>query len=117
MTQDPNTKDYMMVLRYCEYGDLRNYMNNYIDYETKIKNLYEFSCGLLDIHDAGKVHKDLHSGNVLFFDSTNNAGISSIISDLEMCKPANDEERSAKKEGIYGVLPYVAPEVLHGSQY
>src|SRR5204863_4739585 len=31
-----------------------------------------------------------------------------------MCQPADNEE---KKEGIYGVLPYVSPEVLHGSQY
>ena len=23
MTQDPKTKDYMMVLKYCEHGDLR----------------------------------------------------------------------------------------------
>ncbi|CAB4439929.1 unnamed protein product [Rhizophagus irregularis] len=29
ITQDPNTKDYMMVLQYCEDGNLRNYyMNN-----------------------------------------------------------------------------------------
>ncbi|CAB5179869.1 unnamed protein product [Rhizophagus irregularis] len=28
ITQDPNTKDYMMVLEYCEYGNLRNYYLN-----------------------------------------------------------------------------------------
>ena len=31
-----------------------------------------------------------------------------------MCQPANNE---AKKEGTYGVLPYMAPEVLRGYQY
>ena len=36
------------------------------------------------------------------------------ISDLGMCQPADNKE---KKEGIYGVLPYVAPEVLRGFQY
>ena len=34
-----------------------------------------------------------------------------------MCKPANNEEKSVKNKRVYGVLPYVAPEVLRGSQY
>src|SRR5205823_14245675 len=38
------------------------------------------------------------------------------ISDLGMCQPAN-KEQSVKEEGIYGVLPYMAPEVLRGYQY
>ena len=116
MTQDPNTKDYMMVLRYCEDGSLRNYLNkSTIDYETKIRNLGEFVNGLLDIHNAGIVHKDLHSGNLLF---TMGKEVFPLISDLGMSQPANiSKEKSVKKEGIYGVLPYVAPEVLRGSQY
>src|SRR6185295_12781727 len=118
MTQDPNTKDYMMVLWYCEHGDLRNYLNKSIDYKTKIRNLSEFATGLLDIHNAGKVLKDLHSGNLLFkIDSNDNEPIS-LISDLGMSQPANiSKEKTVNKEGIYGVLPYVAPEVLYGSRY
>ena len=69
--------------------------------------------GLLYIHNAGKVHKDFHSGNILLFleeDVT-------FISDLGLCQPANKEKQTIKKEGVYGVLPYVAPEVLCGHQY
>ena len=102
-----------MVLRYCEHGNLRNYLNKSIDYETKIRNLFEFARGLLDIHNVGKVHKDLHSGNLLFTIDLSNKLLFPFISDLGMCQPADNKE---KKEGIYGVLPYVAPEVLHGSQ-
>src|ERR1051325_9759367 len=116
MTQDPDTKDYMMVLQYCENGDLRNYLNQSINYETKIMNLCGFADGLLDIHDAGKIHKDLHSGNILIAVHFDERSLI-LISDLGMCQPANNEERSVKKEGIYGVLPYVAPEVLRGAQY
>ncbi|CAB4431340.1 unnamed protein product [Rhizophagus irregularis] len=111
ITQDPNTKDYMMVLEYCEDGNLRNYyMNNESDYSSKILKLYRIASGLLDIHNAGKIHKDFHSGNILFKSHP-------FISDLGMCQPANNEKQSVKQEGIYGVLPYMAPEVLRGYQY
>src|ERR1700722_14281741 len=118
MTQDPNTKDYMMVLQYCEHGSLRNYLKKSIDYRTKIKNLCEFARGLFDIHNAGMVHKDLHSGNLLFRINPNTKRHFPLISDLGMSQPANiSQEKLVNKEGVYGVLPYIAPEVLHGSQY
>ncbi|GBC41318.2 kinase-like domain-containing protein [Rhizophagus irregularis DAOM 181602=DAOM 197198] len=64
ITQDPNTKDYIMVLAYCENGNLRNYyMNNESNYFTKIEVLRRIASGLLDIHNSGKVHKDFHSVN------------------------------------------------------
>ncbi|POG69191.1 kinase-like domain-containing protein [Rhizophagus irregularis DAOM 181602=DAOM 197198] len=112
ITQDPNNKEYMMVIEYCKDGNLRNYLNkseNYLDYESKINKLQEIARGLLDIHNAEKVHKDFHSGNILF------KGLP-FISDLGMCQPANIKQ-TVKEEGIYGVLPYMAPEVLRGQQY
>ncbi|GES88157.1 kinase-like domain-containing protein [Rhizophagus clarus] len=112
ITQDPNTREYMMVLEYCNDGNLRNYLNkseNYIGYTRKIDELQVIARGLFEIHNAGKVHKDFHSGNILFNSSP-------FISDLGMCQPAN-KEQTVKEEGIYGVLPYMAPEVLHGHQY
>ena len=104
-----------MVLRYCKDGNLRNYLNKseyYIGYESKIDKLQKIARGLLDIHNAEKVHKDFHSGNIL-----NSSGWT-YISDLGMCQPANkNKEQLVKEEGIYGVLPYMAPEVLRGYQY
>ncbi|GBC05465.1 hypothetical protein RclHR1_06240001 [Rhizophagus clarus] len=111
ITQDPSTKDYMMVLHYCENGNLRNYyLNNESNYYSKISKLMGIAIGLLNIHNAGKIHKDFHSGNILF-------ATIPYISDLGMCQPANNENQSVKKEGTYGVLPYMAPEVLRGYQY
>src|SRR3954452_8537224 len=113
ITQNPDTKDYMMVLAFCKDGDLRNYLNqskNY-GYVLKIKHLSQIARGLLEIHNAGKVHKDFHLGNILLFHE------SSHISDFGLCQPANKKKQSIKKEGVYGVLPYMAPEVLHGYQY
>ncbi|GES88100.1 kinase-like domain-containing protein [Rhizophagus clarus] len=64
ITQDPVTKEYTMVLRYCDDGNLRNCLNkaeNYIDYESKINTLQQIARGLLDIHNSGLIHKDFHS--------------------------------------------------------
>ncbi|GBC26015.2 kinase-like domain-containing protein [Rhizophagus irregularis DAOM 181602=DAOM 197198] len=66
ITQDPNTKDYMMVLPYCEDGSLRNYyLNNHKEGIKKIYDLFRIANGLLDIHNAGKVHKDFHSDLIM----------------------------------------------------
>ncbi|EXX55409.1 kinase-like domain-containing protein [Rhizophagus irregularis DAOM 181602=DAOM 197198] len=77
----------------------------------KIDELQRIASGLLDIHNAGKVHKDFHSGNHIL------CNIGPYISDLGMCQPANNEKQSVKQEGIYGVLPDMAPEVLRVSIY
>jgi serine/threonine protein kinase len=101
----------MMVLEYCKNGNLRNYLNqtNDIGYDSKIDYLLQIARGLLDIHNAGKVHKDFHSGNILFNSNVELYNVELYVSDLGMCQPANNEEQSVKK-GVYGVLPYMAPE-------
>ena len=100
----------MMILLYCKYGNLRNfYLNTPEEDITKLYDLKEIADGLLDIHNAGKVNKDFYSGNILYGDGF------AFISDLGMCQPANNE-KPVKKE-VYGVLPYMAPEVLRGYQY
>jgi serine/threonine protein kinase len=101
----------MIVLFYCEAGNLRNCLNNSVDYASKIDMLLNIATGLLNIHNAGKVHKDFHSGNILFANIYN-----VFISDLGMCQPANNENKLPKR-GIYGVLPYMAPEILRGGRY
>ena len=104
ITQDPNTMDYVMVLFYCKNGNLRNSLNK--DYKSKIWDLSDIARGLLDIHNAGIVHRDLHSGNTLYKTFV-------YINDLRMCQPTNDEERlAAKKGGVYRVLlPYMAQKL------
>ena len=49
---------------------------NYVNY------LMQIARELLDIHNAKKVHKDFHSGNILY------DGNFSFIIDLGMCKLA-----------------------------
>src|SRR6185437_17003041 len=84
ITQDPNTKEYMMVLNYCVNGNLRNFYLNKSEEDTKkLYTLERIANGLLCIHNAEKVHKDLHLGNILFAHVP-------FISDLGMCQPASE---------------------------
>ncbi|GBC27007.2 kinase-like domain-containing protein [Rhizophagus irregularis DAOM 181602=DAOM 197198] len=62
ITQDPSTKDYMIVLFYCQSGNLRNCLNKSVEYTSKIEILSNMANGLSNIHNSGKVHKDFHSG-------------------------------------------------------
>ena len=66
--------------------------------------------GLKSVHDKGLIHKDFHPGNIL----NNNSGIGvCYITDLGLCRPVNE----TNSEKIYGVLSYVAPEVLLRKPY
>src|SRR3954468_19806097 len=66
--------------------------------------------GLKFIHQQNLVHRDFHSGNIL-----NNSIIEgSFITDLGLSKSVNYQKQ---EEQIFGVLPYVAPEVLWDKTY
>ncbi|POG58634.1 kinase-like domain-containing protein [Rhizophagus irregularis DAOM 181602=DAOM 197198] len=97
ITQDPNTKDYMMALEYCVGGNLRNTLTKGLDYKIKMDFLFYIIDGLSDIHDAGNIHKDFHSGNILH----DNHNYVLTISDLGMCQPVNDNERKGISADIY----------------
>jgi len=110
ISQDPATKNYLMVMEYMEEGSLRQYLqknNSKLNFENKLENLSSIADGLSKIHSQELVHRDLHSGNIL-----NSVGWS-YITDLGLAKPANETDQS----NIYGVIPYIAPEVLRGKPY
>ncbi|GBC39390.1 kinase-like domain-containing protein [Rhizophagus irregularis DAOM 181602=DAOM 197198] len=70
---------------------------------------YTVRC--FDIHDKGLIHHDFHCGNIL------NDSLSVYITDLGLCQPVNVKSYQNSNKKIYGVLPYVAPEVLRGKEY
>ncbi|RIA81490.1 kinase-like domain-containing protein, partial [Glomus cerebriforme] len=113
ITQDPITKDYMMVLDYAKNGSLRNYLDKSyteLDWKTKIYDLWDIAYGLNQIHTNELIHRDLHIGNVLHRGNT-------CITDMGLCKPADYNPLEDTKKSIYGVLPYIAPEILRGQNY
>ncbi|GES99228.1 kinase-like domain-containing protein [Rhizophagus clarus] len=109
ITQDPDTLNYMIVMHEA-LGSLRNNLLT-IKYNPndKFRWLYNISLQLKAIHKLNLVHGDFHSGNILNIYH----GIS-VISDLGLCKLVNQSSTNGE---IYGVLPYIAPEVLRGRPY
>ncbi|CAG8437404.1 6946_t:CDS:2 [Ambispora leptoticha] len=66
--------------------------------------LFQISQGLNQIHENKLIHKDFHIGNILSRDS------GCVISDFGLSSLFNTEVE--KKGKIFGVLPYIAPELL-----
>ncbi|POG78664.1 kinase-like domain-containing protein [Rhizophagus irregularis DAOM 181602=DAOM 197198] len=96
-------------------GSLRQYLNNNfisLDWEQKLVNLQGIARGLKNIHNKGLIHHDFHCGNIL-----SNFDGYICITDLGLCQPANVKSSQNSNKKIYGVLPYVAPEVLRGKEY
>jgi serine/threonine protein kinase len=104
----------MMVMELKD-GSLRQYLNdgfNSIDWKTKIDTLWGISIGLKDIHNSGLIHHNFHCGNIL-----SNFKSETYITDLGLYRPANVMPSQNDNKKIYGVLPYVAPEVLREEEY
>jgi serine/threonine protein kinase len=104
----------MMVMVYAKQGSLRKLLDSKygeLNWASKVANLYFIADGLNTIHKAKLVHRDFHSGNIV-----NENIFSSYITDFGLCKPASQDSST---EGIFGVIPYIAPEVLYtgGKEY
>ncbi|GES90126.1 kinase-like domain-containing protein [Rhizophagus clarus] len=110
LTQDPSDGSYMLVMRELD-TNLREYLRqnkNKLTWKEKIKITVDIIDALNRIHKENVIHRDLHSGNILYLKYTNYW----FISDLGFCGPANKPLKS-----IYGNLPYIAPEIIIGKEY
>ena len=96
-------------MEYAKNGSLRNSLKNksYSWYQI-LYILNDIISGLDAIHKSKLVHCDLHDGNILCRGSFN------FISDLGLSKPI---DYLKSNNDVYGVIPYMAPEVLRGKPY
>ncbi|GBC30773.2 kinase-like domain-containing protein [Rhizophagus irregularis DAOM 181602=DAOM 197198] len=122
-TKDSNTPNYMVVIDYANNGNLRKNLSKVItnDWKQRLNMLYKIISGLYEIHKQNLIHCDLHDGNILIHvkkgkkkekDDVNSNLV--FISDLGLCHPV----KSSLKEGeIFGIIPFMAPEILRGKPY
>ncbi|RIB11997.1 kinase-like domain-containing protein [Gigaspora rosea] len=82
-----------------------------MDWRDKLNLLQCIVYDLLIIHSQDLIHRDLHSGNILL-----NSLKSAYIADLGLLITANIQSKS-NLDGIYGILPYIAPEILNKHPY
>ncbi|PKY44041.1 kinase-like protein [Rhizophagus irregularis] len=111
ITRDP-TSNYMIVMKYYENGNLYQYLdrsNGILSWKDIIDILWGIAEGLEKIHSEGKVHKNVHGGNLLVDEKV---VTDTRVSDVGLYGPCYYETNQ-----IYGVLPYIAPEVLRGENY
>ena len=101
----------MLVFQYAEKGDLRQYLRDHfteLTWKRRLIMLSSLAKNLSAIHNAGFTHYDLHPGNVLIM-----SAIQTVISDFGLARYINDSLDST----VYGVMPYVAPEILQQKSY
>ncbi|RIB22334.1 kinase-like domain-containing protein [Gigaspora rosea] len=107
---------YMMVYQYANRGNLSDFLTRYfreLVWQEKLNQLADISYDLSRIHKTGLIHKDFHSGNILL--NINSDGvIKSYITDLGLSRKQDEHD---SKEGVYGVMPYVAPDILMGQKH
>ncbi|KAG9285196.1 hypothetical protein G9A89_004411 [Geosiphon pyriformis] len=116
ITQNAETLEYGIVMPFAKFGDMRKYLSTKfysISWSGKLRNAYLIAGGLSQIHSFGMVHCDLHSGNILQY------GYDEVyIGDLGLCQPVKNEATTTTEEKkIYGVIPYIPPEVLRGEKF
>ncbi|CAB4415486.1 unnamed protein product [Rhizophagus irregularis] len=90
VTRDPQNGEFAIVIEFQNDGNIRELIkksHSILNWKLIISLLNEISFGLNNIH---------------------------MISDFGLCCPAN--QRSVDKT-LYGVLPFVAPEVLRGGEF
>ncbi|RGB27784.1 kinase-like domain-containing protein [Rhizophagus diaphanus] len=103
-------------MSYAKKGSLRKCLPDIIKFEwqVKLKLLKKIILGLKVIHQSNLTHGDFHDGNILMSDDYNEL----FIIDLGLCKPISDLQGFDNKTNeIYGVLPYMAPEILRKKPY
>ena len=86
--------------------DLRSYLqqnHNKLTWKERIYIIQRISIVINRIHDENAIHRDLHSGNILYLKYFNGW----YIGDLGFCGPVDKPLKS-----IYRNLPYVAPKVI-----
>ncbi|CAJ0837854.1 7523_t:CDS:2 [Entrophospora sp. SA101] len=73
ITQDPNTKDYMIVEQFARNGNLQSYIKKNrktLTWQKRLDILFSVATGINRIHSKKMLHRNIHSGNILIHSLT-----------------------------------------------
>jgi serine/threonine protein kinase len=105
----------MLIVEYANNGNLRECLTEITsNWYQKLLMLYKIINGLNEIHKNNLIHYDFYDGNILcnkYEDSKYAVFINNYLKSFQLAKSF------LKKDNIYGVIPFIAPEVLKGKPY
>lgn len=112
----PSLDKSALVMEYCSLGNLQTYLskfNSSISWSERRSMLHEISIAISVAHELQLIHCDIHPGNILRADC---GGIVRIkVSDFGLSRIIG--KQAIMKNGTYGVIPYMAPELFKGKNY
>jgi serine/threonine protein kinase len=110
------------VIEFAE-TDLQKHLKGYsskLRFPTRIKYLSSIAKGLASIHRNNLIHSDLHTRNILLWVEPFSRDMSErdkeiyenpcVIADLGFCRRSQTNHND-----VFGIMPYIAPEVLNRS--
>ena len=113
------TKDHMIVMQYANYGNLLSYLEqntNKLTWKMKLGCLKDIAFRLQIIHESNLIHCDLHGGNIILSKAENRDLLTKpFICDLGLSRSVH--LLTSDVPTVQGVLPYIAPEVLHTHRF
>ncbi|CAG8542233.1 10754_t:CDS:2 [Paraglomus occultum] len=107
---------YMFVMKFYEAGNLYDFIDKKgleLSWQKRVETIWGISEGLELLHRIDLIHGNLHGGNVLVDLNHVSNTVDARIADVGLNGPAD----SSLSNGVYGVLPYIAPEILLGQEY
>ncbi|CAI2175333.1 5432_t:CDS:2 [Funneliformis geosporum] len=121
ITQDATTKDYAIISQYVDIN-VQTYLNeSKLQAKSlwleKLEILMDISTTLLQLHNKGLIHENLHTNNIL-----RSTDYKSYISDLGLTHPPNElnPKYLTKFKGWsnnYGLVNFLPPEIIDGKPY
>ncbi|RIB11613.1 kinase-like domain-containing protein [Gigaspora rosea] len=102
---------------YMSHGSLNKYLSSdfkNITWKMKLKFLRHIVKGIKWIHENKIIHRDIHGGNILMNNMNSSVYYESFVADLGFSRPAKEDTKNSE---IYGIMPYVAPEIFRKKQY
>jgi protein-serine/threonine kinase len=119
-----DTGRWSYVMEYCPFGDLYSLIDkNYLKEQDKLCFAKQLLQGVAYLHESGVAHCDIKLENILLSEKGHikiaDFGLCQIFDITHPILPSqhsdkfgNTEEVQKGSYGVYGSLPYMAPEIL-----
>ena len=115
VTKHQRSNQLALVIEYFTESNLRTFLKHgLLNWNVRCKILQNIALGLAVVHLSNVIHCDLHSGNILC-NSNELHTLNPVISDFGLSKVYN--QTTSHSKGSYGIIPYMAPELLRGHPY